>query len=104
MIKAVIFDMDGVIIDSEPVYYKRMMEFLESREHLFDDRELKKVVGSSSKETLRMIGEIIRQEIIEEEFTKEYEEFFADRPIDYKEILYPEIRLLLRDLRAKGYR
>lgn len=104
MIKAVIFDMDGVIIDSEPVYYKRMMEFLESREHLFDDRELKKVVGSSSKDTLRMIGEIIRQEIIEEEFTKEYEDFFQDRPIDYKEILYPEIRLLLRDLRAKGYR
>lgn len=104
MIKAVIFDMDGVIIDSEPVYYKRMIEYLEYKEHLFDDRDLLKVVGSSHKDTLRMICEIIGKELAQDEFTLDYNSYFKDKPVDYKEILYPEIKLLLRDLRAKGYK
>lgn len=104
MIKAVIFDMDGVIIDSEPVYYKRMIEFLEHQNHFFDDRDLLKLVGSSHKDTFRMIGEIVGKDLVEREFTKDYETYFKDKSVDYKEILYPEIRLLLRDLRAKGYK
>ena len=35
MVKAVIFDMDGVLVDTEPVYYRRLEEFLISRGYHF---------------------------------------------------------------------
>lgn len=103
MIKAVIFDMDGVIIDSEPIYYKRTIEFLEDKKFLFDDEALLKIVGASNKETMKMLAEIIGDEFDSSFFVDEYEKYFGERPIDYKELLFPEIELLLRDLRAKGY-
>ena len=35
MEKIVIFDMDGVLVDTEPVYYKRLEDFLISRGYAF---------------------------------------------------------------------
>ena len=104
MIKAVIFDMDGVIIDSEPVYLKRIMTYLESENHLFVDRELMKIVGTSDADSMKLLGRIIGDEFEEDTFKIKYEEKFREDVIDYKKIVFPEIPLLLRDLRAKGYK
>lgn len=38
MEKIVIFDMDGVLVDTEPVYYKRLEDFLISRGYAFPPR------------------------------------------------------------------
>ena len=35
MEKIVIFDMDGVLVDTEPVYYKQLEDFLISRGYAF---------------------------------------------------------------------
>lgn len=48
MIKGVIFDMDGVIIDSEPVYNKMVQEFLDREGIEADRKEIHSLVGMSS--------------------------------------------------------
>lgn len=45
MIKAVIFDMDGVIIDSEPIYQMWLEEFLEYQGISVPESELRTIPG-----------------------------------------------------------
>ena len=49
MVKAVIFDMDGVIIDSEPVYLEWLRRFLKERQVAVSEEELMGMVGISSQ-------------------------------------------------------
>ena len=55
MIKAVIFDMDGVIIDSEPVYEKWLNMFLDSQGVVVPASELRKVPGMASQDFVKKL-------------------------------------------------
>ena len=49
MIKAVIFDMDGVIIDSEPLHYKVFMDYTKSKFGLtISDKEYSQFIGTTN--------------------------------------------------------
>lgn len=55
MEKIVIFDMDGVLVDTEPVYYKRLEDFLISRGYAFPRAVLDRLVGESSRKTFSIL-------------------------------------------------
>lgn len=75
MIKAVIFDMDGVIIDSEPFHYKVFKKYIKNKFDLvISDEEYNKFIGTTNQhiyETLQnkyhLVGDI-------NSFIEEYEE------------------------------
>lgn len=48
MLEAVIFDMDGVIVDTEPVYFRATKEFLGQFGHVLDKKYNEKFFGVSS--------------------------------------------------------
>jgi HAD superfamily hydrolase (TIGR01509 family) len=50
MIKAVIFDMDGVIVDSEPLHYKVFMDYTQSKfGFTISDEEYNTFIGTTNK-------------------------------------------------------
>ena len=51
-IKAVIFDMDGVLIDSEPLWRKAMIEGFASIGVLITEEDCKKTTGNRLKEVV----------------------------------------------------
>ena len=57
MYEAIIFDMDGVIIDSEIVYYNWLKELLIKKECMIPENELKKIVGLSNSQSRQMMME-----------------------------------------------
>ena len=59
-IKHIIFDMDGVIIDTEPEYKRRLKYFLEVKGYEVSDDLCNKTCGSSLKDAYR----ILKNEII----------------------------------------
>lgn len=75
MIKAVIFDMDGVIIDSEPFHYKVFKEYIRSKFDLtISDEEYSTFIGTTNQyifatlqEKYKFLGDIAT-------FIQEYEE------------------------------
>lgn len=48
MLRGVLFDMDGVLVDSEPVFLKNMERFLQSMGHTLTQQELLTIVGKTS--------------------------------------------------------
>ena len=48
MLEAVIFDMDGVIVDTEPVYFRAINEFLGKFGYSIDKRYNEKLFGISA--------------------------------------------------------
>lgn len=55
MLKAVIFDMDGVLVNTEPVYYKVIKEILNENGHDIDYKEYGKYIGMTNENTWELL-------------------------------------------------
>jgi HAD superfamily hydrolase (TIGR01509 family) len=105
MIKAVIFDMDGVIIDSEPVYMARQEAYLTARGKSFHRSELNRLVGASNRESWEVLHSLYGQDISMEELKEDYRRFQSGQPpVDYGQILNPDFRGTSDRLRELGLR
>lgn len=96
---AIIFDMDGILIDSERVYLERTLRFLK-QEHLpFQMEDVLALAGGSAQHAERFARKIIGPDA-------DMGAFFARMnaccpKIDYQQIMFPHEREVLQALAAK---
>jgi HAD superfamily hydrolase (TIGR01509 family) len=82
-----LFDMDGVIVDSNPLHVECLVEFFEKYDKKLSDQEMQEhIFGRRNEEWLRYVfGEDLSKEKIEQ-YTEEKEQMFRDRAGDMPEV------------------
>ena len=94
--------MDGVLVDTEPIYLKMFRKFLKENNCTVDEKLLKAIAGASSKQTWKYMADMWLEEIEPDKLHKLFRMEYPDFQISYREVLYPRVEELLQYLREKG--
>ena len=107
-LEAVIFDMDGVLVDSEAAYRRVHEAFFEAQGVEVSSEEFDMLAGSSRKVERQFYAawwERSRGEKMDGEAIERLEDAFWDiHPISYREIMNPGVPETLEELKHLGYR
>lgn len=105
MITTVIFDMDGVLIDSEPVYLEAMLEFGQHKRPELLEKDICAIVGRTSQDSWEIMEKAIKNGQNWKELRHDYREWIdVSQGLDYTRIFREEARSLLKELKQRGYR
>ena len=102
-IRAVIFDMDGVLFHSEPEYMRRMDLLMRREGYPVSQRALLNTVGTSMEETCRILKEDSGFPRTAEEMMEAYTLWAADNPLPYPLLAEKDALPVLEALKARGY-
>ena len=108
MIKAVIFDMDGVIIDSEPVYMEWLRGFLREHQVTASEEELAGMVGISPQnyqKNLELWWQRLGKPLPERETLYEWFERYCEKKrFSSNDVKNPYAAALFSRLKSQGIR
>lgn len=99
----VLFDKDGVIVDSEPTYLKRNKAFLNHLGVEVSDDDLKCLAGSNPRRDLAFYRKWLGDKFDKDDFQKERKTFFDKCKIDFLSLKMPNLDITLQSLRNKGH-
>ena len=102
MMKAVIFDMDGVLVDSQPYHFKADIDTLAQYGVVKDRKFYEAFAGTLTADRMRTLKEMFKLDVSVEEMTEKREKMILD--IMGKEDIVPVAGIpeFLRSIKEKG--
>lgn len=103
MIKAILFDMDGILFDSEAYYMEGTYQQMISWGYQGPKEEIYRLIGTSMEETVNILFELLEGKKSKEDIEKDNWNYFSvEHPLNPKEIMFPGVEDCLAQLKSKG--
>lgn len=99
MTQAFIFDMDGVLVNSEMLYFNRRMAFFKANQIQPDSTNINDYLGSGTDHVWEVLVHDPQKRV---KLRREYNRFEAKEPIDFAPYLNEDVENFLKLLKAKN--
>ncbi len=98
---AVIFDMDGVLFDTESFYYNRRKDFLNDRGITIDHLPPAFFIGGNMKQVWQAIlgDDYVKWDV--KMLQNDYNAYKASHPLPYQELIFPDVKEVLKALKER---
>ncbi len=104
MIRAVLFDLDGVLADSEAYYLAGIAAWLRLLGWPGEEKDLYGIIGAPMHEIYDILYHALAGRIPRAKLVKRNEEWFAEHPADFGKLLFAGVPEVLAELREDGIR
>lgn len=99
MIKAILFDMDGTLVDSENYYTRNSFDWLKQYKKDSNIKDVYKIVGLNMTDTYKTMAKLAN--IGFEKCKVSYDSYFLSHPINYNDYLFSDVKDTLLKLKGK---
>lgn len=91
--------MDGVLIDSEPIYMQHVLDFYKRYGIKLEKKEVAKLAGSSNEASWEMMANWWKEPITPKAMETFYNEQYCEEEVDFSKIINPYVKDILPKLR-----
>ncbi|WP_430598080.1 HAD family hydrolase [Enterococcus sp. AZ177] len=102
--EGIIFDMDGVLVDSEEFYYQRRKAFLKEYDLSIEQIPIPEFVGADMRSLWDTILKVNDTTYDKNFLNEKYLHYKIEHPIDYGYMIDPDAKRVLQFLKRKGYK
>jgi HAD superfamily hydrolase (TIGR01509 family) len=104
MKKAVLFDMDGILYDSEGFYMDITVDVMRELGYTGPEEPIYAVVGTTADGTWKILYDLLEGAYTGNEIRQRWLARNAANPLDYRAVMFPDIPATLERLKQAGLR
>lgn len=100
--KAVIFDMDGVLVDTESVKMQQLYDLFLAHNFKVEREDIYSIIGTANDVTWKMLGKMVDPQMTEKEVIELCEANIDNSNLNFYDLKFPHVQSIFKLLKRKN--